>query len=114
MAPRLFTIASHYHTQKNVVVAASLIPNGLISKFFMAQPDTVRAELRKSTFTDAMKWKKVIFMAAGTGLAPFRGYLQEKQRLIEAEKEAPLVTLFFGCKHFTGDYIYKEEISQWH
>jgi sulfite reductase alpha subunit-like flavoprotein len=36
----------------------------------------MRAELKKSTFTDAMKWDKVIFIAAGTGFAPFRGYLQ--------------------------------------
>ena len=114
MAPRLFTIASHYRTQRNVIVAASLVPNGLVSKFFLGKPKTLRAELRKSTFTDAMKWKKVIFMAAGTGLAPFRGYLQEKQQLVESKQDAPLVTLFFGCKHLTGDYIYKDEINSWH
>jgi sulfite reductase alpha subunit-like flavoprotein len=28
-----------------------------------------------------MKWKKVIFIATGTGLAPFRAYLQEKEYL---------------------------------
>lgn len=76
MAPRLFTIASHAKTQQNVIVAASLVENGLISKFFIERPKTIKAELRKSTFTDAMKWKKVIFVAAGTGLAPFRAYIQ--------------------------------------
>jgi cytochrome P450 / NADPH-cytochrome P450 reductase len=78
MAPRLFTIASHYNTERDVVVAASLVENGLISKFFLTKPETMRAELRKSTFADAMKWKKVIFVAAGTGLAPFRAFLQQK------------------------------------
>ncbi len=76
MAPRLFTIASHARTQKNVVVAASIVPNGLISKYFESKPSIFKAELRKSTFTDAMKWKKVIFIGAGTGLAPFRAYIQ--------------------------------------
>jgi sulfite reductase alpha subunit-like flavoprotein len=78
MAPRLFTIASHSKTQKNPIVAASIVGNGLISKFFLQQPNQLRAEFRKSTFNDAMKWKKVIFVAAGTGLAPFRAYIQEK------------------------------------
>ena len=57
---------------------ASIIENGLISKFFNAQPGQIRAEFKKSSFNDAMKWKKVIFISVGTGFAPFRGYLQEK------------------------------------
>lgn len=75
----------------------------------------MKAELRKSTFTDAMKWKKVIFVAAGTGLAPFRGYIQEKifnikQKSEGKEAKVPIISLFFGCKHENGDFIYKDEI----
>jgi len=87
MAPRLFTIASHYHTQNNVVIAASLIENGLISKFFLTKPQYVKTELRKSTFTASMDWKKVIYIAAGTGLAPFRGFIQEKVYNLELKKQ---------------------------
>ena len=51
-------------------------------------------------------------MAAGTGLAPFRGYLQQKQYVIDSNQEGipqvPIVTLFFGCKHENGDFIYKD------
>lgn len=46
----------------------------------------MKAELRKSSFNDAMKWKKVIFISVGTGFAPFRGYLQEKEVLMEKQK----------------------------
>ena len=118
MAPRLSTIASHAKTQKNVIVAASIVGNGLISKFFLTKPELLRAELRKSTFTDAMQWKKVIFIAAGTGLAPFRAFIQEKIYNIKQKEEGknvnvPIITLFFGIKHEHGDFIYKEEILRW-
>lgn len=113
MAPRLFTIASHAPVQRNVVVAASMVDHGLISKYFLAKPQTMRAELRKSTFTPISKWKKVILVGAGTGVAPFRGFAQEKQHCLQLQKEGkeaptPIITLIFGCKHETGDFIYKE------
>ena len=92
---------------------ASIIDQGLISKHFLAKPEGMKAELRKSTFGDAMKWNKVIFISVGTGFAPFRGYLQEKQLLMVRKKNGediryPKVTLFFGCKRSNGDFIYKE------
>jgi len=51
MGPRLFTIASAWKVQKNVVVVASIVENGLISKHFNRDPKNMKAELRKSTFT---------------------------------------------------------------
>ena len=69
-----------------MVVAASIVDNGLISKYFLASPNVIKAELRKSTFTDAMQWKKVIFVAAGTGFAPFRAYIQEKEYRLKQAK----------------------------
>ena len=81
----------------------------------MSKPKLLKAELRKSTFTASMDWKKVIYIAAGTGLAPFRGFIQEKIYNLEQRKQgkqvnAPIITLFFGCKHENGDFIYKDEI----
>ena len=73
----------------------------------------MKAELRLSTFKDFSKWKKVIFVAAGTGFAPFRGFLQEKELYMNESKEVPLLTLYFGCKYRDSDFIYKEEIEKW-
>lgn len=43
MGPRLFTIASSYKAQKNVVVIASIVENGLISKNFIRNPVSMKA-----------------------------------------------------------------------
>lgn len=42
----------------------------------MRNPNEMKAELRTSTFKDFSQWKKAIFVSAGTGFAPFRGFLQ--------------------------------------
>jgi len=57
----------------------------------------------------------LIMVCAGTGLAPFRGFLQERAaRVAEAEgqKIAPAL-LFFGCSHPDIDFLYKEEMAKW-
>jgi sulfite reductase (NADPH) flavoprotein alpha-component len=43
----------------------------------------------------------------GTGLAPFRAMLQERTTL----KATGENTLFFGCRHSTRDFLYKEELE---
>ncbi|TVY59370.1 Bifunctional cytochrome P450/NADPH--P450 reductase [Lachnellula cervina] len=56
----------------------------------------------------------IIMIAAGTGLAPMRAFIQERAAIIEAgvRKLGP-ATLFFGCRHEDKDYIYKDELREW-
>ena len=57
----------------------------------------------------------IIMIGAGTGLAPFRGFLQDRQNtgLKSAAKEGVSNThLFFGCRYPDHDYLYKEELEQ--
>ncbi|KAJ5609965.1 hypothetical protein N7510_006684 [Penicillium lagena] len=51
----------------------------------------------------------VIMVAAGTGVAPFRGFMQERSRLAELGKPVGKMILFFGCRNGTTDYLYREE-----
>jgi cytochrome P450/NADPH-cytochrome P450 reductase len=54
----------------------------------------------------------MVMVCAGTGLAPFRGFLQ--QRLIQKQKGESVATslLFFGCDHPDVDFLYKEEFKE--
>lgn len=64
----------------------------------------------------------IIMIGAGTGLAPFRGFIQERACLANAarsgahaEKEQNFgpALMYFGCRDAEKDYIYREELEQW-
>lgn len=51
----------------------------------------------------------VIMIGPGTGIAPFRSYIQEKEELELGNKS----WLFFGEQHFTTDFLYQTEWQTW-
>jgi cytochrome P450/NADPH-cytochrome P450 reductase len=55
----------------------------------------------------------MIMIGAGTGLAPFRGFLQ--QRAAERANGASVATslLFFGCRTSSDDYLYEDELRSY-
>ncbi len=55
----------------------------------------------------------VIMVGAGSGLAPFRGFIEERAlKLAAGERLAPAL-LFFGCDHPEVDFLYRDELAAW-
>ncbi|MFL5804869.1 MAG: bifunctional cytochrome P450/NADPH--P450 reductase [Roseiflexaceae bacterium] len=57
----------------------------------------------------------IIMVCAGTGIAPFRGFIQDRAlRAIQAEGQMiGSALLFFGCSHPDVDFLYQDELADW-
>lgn len=55
----------------------------------------------------------VIMVAAGSGIAPFRGFVQERAFQMANGRNVGAGLLFFGCDHPDVDYLYREEFHAW-
>jgi sulfite reductase (NADPH) flavoprotein alpha-component len=53
--------------------------------------------------------KDVIMIGPGTGIAPFRAFLSERESAGASGRN----WLFFGDQHFTTDFLYQTELQQW-
>jgi len=79
---------------------------------------TVQVSIKKSHASFHLPLEEstpVIMVGAGTGLAPFRGFIQERATKILANKAHNLgkAVLFMGCRDPTKDKLYADEIAKW-
>jgi cytochrome P450 / NADPH-cytochrome P450 reductase len=56
----------------------------------------------------------LVLLCAGSGLAPMRGFLQERALQKKAGREVGKALLFFGCRSPDQDYLYHDqELKAW-
>jgi cytochrome P450/NADPH-cytochrome P450 reductase len=55
----------------------------------------------------------VIMIAAGTGIAPFRGFIQERAAQIAAGRTLAPALLFYGCHSSDTDALYADLLKRW-
>lgn len=129
LQPRYYSISSSsklYPT--NVHITAVLVhydtPTGRVNKgvatTYLKEKQPAAGEvkvpvfIRKSQFRLPTKPETPIIMVGpGTGLAPFRGFIQERQFLRDEGKIVGDTVLYFGCRKKSEDFIYKEELDQY-
>ena len=125
LAPRFYSISSSPAHDKNVItatvavvkekVATGRVHEGVASTFLQraAEGQKIPVFVRTSTFRlPANPEAPVIMIGPGTGYAPFRGFLQERQVLKASGATLGPAMLFFGCRTQKNDFIYREEMEQ--
>ncbi|HTJ06007.1 MAG TPA: cytochrome P450 [Caldimonas sp.] len=55
----------------------------------------------------------MVMVCAGTGLSPFRGFLQERAMQAQNGRSVGPALLFFGCDHPDVDFLYRDELATW-
>lgn len=79
-----------------------------------APPSLVPIFIRKSQFKlPTRPQTPIIMIGPGTGLAPFRGFIQERNFVREEGKPVGETVLYFGCRKKSEDFLYQEELEDY-
>ncbi len=54
----------------------------------------------------------IIMFGPGTGIAPFRAFVEERRVLKKKRRKLGDALLFFGCRHPDQDFLYRDELEQ--
>ncbi|MCF6318900.1 MAG: flavodoxin domain-containing protein [Proteobacteria bacterium] len=123
ITPRLYSIASSYQSNdEEIHLTIALVEssihepaNGLVSGLLCDQSiegDSVEIYVESNqNFSLPQDHKTpIIMIGAGTGIAPFRGFLQER----ESTKAIGKNWLFFGNPSFDHDFLYQLELQKFY
>lgn len=120
-SPRLYSIASspeahsgelHITVAKNYFNINDEIKYGLASDFLshLNENNELKFYIHPNNqFRLPEEDKNIIMIGPGTGIAPFRSFIAERDATGATGKN----WLFFGEQHFATDFLYQTEIQNW-
>jgi len=120
-SPRLYSISSspeahpgevHITVAKNCFAINDELKHGLASEFLslLNEEDELKFYISPNNcFRLPDENKNIIMIGPGTGIAPFRSFLWERDSNGASGKN----WLFFGEQHFVSDFLYQTEIQSW-
>jgi len=121
ITPRLYSISSspeahsgevHLTVAKDFFTVNEEIKYGLCSDYLSLLPVDSEVEFyvhKNSEFRLPAEDKDVIMIGPGTGVAPFRSFLAER----DATGASGRNWLFFGEQKFGSDFLYQTELQNW-
>ena len=122
LAPRSYSISSSlrcYPDEVHLTVSTVRFTvdgrqhHGVASGFLadeLSEGDTLRVYIGPdNAFSLPDDNVPIIMIGPGTGVAPFRGFLQER----ESRKAKGKAWLFFGDRNAKTDYLYQDELTTW-
>ena len=121
------TYSSSSSSANTTTTANSAATNGPPARFLgvagsymrsLAPGDRVLVSVRSTNkhfrLPPDMQATPVVMMCNGSGVAPFRGFIQERATLIaEGGKRLAPAVLFAGCRRPGRDQLYREELEAW-
>jgi len=121
VAPRLYTLASspaahsgevHVIVAKDMFVVNEERKYGVCSAFLGRQKTDSALKFfvqKNKRFRLPAPDKDIIMIGPGTGIAPYRSFLAERDATGATGKN----WLFFGEQHFASDFLYQTELQNW-
>jgi sulfite reductase (NADPH) flavoprotein alpha-component len=121
ITPRLYSISSslqahedevHVTVAKDKFMVNEELKSGLCSDYLSCLPAGTDIHFyvhHNDQFRLPAGDKDVIMIGPGTGIAPFRAFLEER----DATGASGRNWLFFGDQHFVTDFLYQTEIQAW-